>query len=63
MKKIKKISIQEIDILRDEAAAIKGGSQDTTPPSFNIPYKSNQHDIIAPAPYKGNWGIHASITF
>lgn len=63
MKKIRKISVQEIDILRHEAAAIKGGSQDRPTPSFNVPPQSNHHDIIAPAPYKGDWGIHASITF
>ncbi len=63
MKKIRKISVQEIDILRQEAAAIKGGSQERPAPSFHVPYKSNQHDIVAPAPYKGDWGIHGSITF
>lgn len=63
MKKLRKITVHEIDIHRHEAAEIIGGSQENSSPSFNVPYKSNQHDIIAPAPYKGDWGIHASITF
>ncbi|WP_305141284.1 hypothetical protein [uncultured Muribaculum sp.] len=63
MKKIKKITVAEMDLLRNELASVKGGAQDNPVGPFNANYKTNQQSIVAPAPYKGEWGIHGSIYF
>jgi hypothetical protein len=59
MKKIKKISVEEMDLLRMDFALVKGGTQDNTVE----PFTNNQQSIVAPAPYKGEWGIHGTIYF
>lgn len=53
MKEIKKISVQELDILAQEAASLKGGQ---TVKPFTNDVQTNKHSIVAPAPYKGNPG-------
>lgn len=53
MKEIKKISVQELDILAQEAASLKGGQ--TVKPFIND-VQTNKHSIVAPAPYKGTRG-------
>lgn len=63
MKKIKKISVEEMDLLRMDFALVKGGAQDNTVEPFTNNYSSNQQSIVAPAPYKGEWGIHGTIYF
>lgn len=50
MKEIKKISVQELDILAQEAASLKGGQ---TVKPFTNDIQTNKHSIVAPAPYKG----------
>lgn len=63
MKKIKKITVEEMDLLRRELASVKGGVQDNPVGPFANNYKTNQQSIVAPAPYKGEWGIHGTIYF
>ena len=55
MKEIKKISVQELDILAQEAASLKGGQ---TVKPFTNDVQTNKHSIVAPAPYKGEPGVH-----
>lgn len=57
MKEIKKISVQELDILAQEAASLKGGQ---TVKPFTNDIQTNKHSIVAPAPYKGEPGVHGS---
>lgn len=57
MKEIKKISVQELDILAQEAASLKGGQ---TVKPFTNDVQTNKHSIVAPAPYKGEPGVHGS---
>ena len=56
-KEIKKISVQELDILAQEAASLKGGQ---TVKPFTNDVQTNKHSIVAPAPYKGEPGVHGS---
>ena len=60
MKEIKKISVQELDILAQEAASLKGGQ---TVKPFTNDIQTNKHSIVAPAPYKREVGVHGSVYF
>ena len=62
MKKIKKISVQELDLLSQEAASLKGGQGQPVGP-FRTDIKTNQQSIVAPAPYKGQFGVRGSVYF
>ena len=46
MKKIKKITVAEMDLLRNELASVKGGAQDNPVGPFNANYKTNQQSIV-----------------
>jgi len=62
MKEIKKISVEELDLLTQEANSLRGGQGQNVEP-FENDIKTNHQSVVAPAPYKGQVGVHGSVYF